>query len=491
VTRILYSKNDLFLYSASFDQNIIVWNLKSQEIIHKIAAHSDPINNIAVTSDGRTLMSCSDDLLIRFWDLASGKKLFEFRVGEKIEAIAFSPDGAYFAAGGDKGYIRQWDMISQQPRTDPIPVKKRIWSLEYVGDNKLLAGIDDGEYKSYNASQQSYDGTSRNFKIIEPPLSLYKIFGSGFKFDSYTASDSAGNALVSIRWDGAVKNGGTQILPPVYDNLDRLDISSDGTKMAVSGPRGMTAVWETDENRLLYLDTARLPFGDPISPDASSIIVDAGDYYQSIGLSKGPPLKKYFGLIPDGLISYADEGNILIAGNLTNSRVWDYTSGYETYYSAHPDNGCRLTLSQNTGEILQINSAAGVFLTWNETEKKVCAKSLQYRNTLSALSMNHKVLVYLGANGMIEGVDPVANKLLWRVPEKETTVLAVSPDGNIVVVGTSMGKMIFIDSRTGNAISEIMGNFGSLNAIEFSEDGMKIVTTGYDGTVRLFGVVQK
>lgn len=491
ITRILYSPNDLFLYSASFDQNVIVWNLKSQEIIHKIAAHSDLINDIAVSSDGRTLISCADDMLIRFWDLGSGKKLFEFRVLEKIEAIAFSPDGAYFAAGGEGGYIRQWDVITQQPRTDPIPVKKRIWSLEYIGNNKLLAGIDDAEYKSYNATQQSYAGTSLKFEIIEPPLSLYKIFGFGFKFDSYTASDTTGNNLVSIRWDGAVIVGGTQILLPVYDNLDRLDISSDGSIVAVSGARGMATVWEIIENRLIYQDLARLPFGDPISPDASSIIVDTGEVYQSVGLPGGSLLKRYFGLIPDGVISYADGGNILIAGNLTNSKVWDYASGYETYYSAYPDSGCRLTLSENTGEILQINSAAGVFSTWNDEEKRICAKSLQYRNTLFALSTNHKILAYLGTNGMIEGIDLSSNKLLWRLPQKEATVLAVSPDGTIVIVGTEDGKMIFVDSRTGNVISETVGNFGYLQAIEFSEDGMKIATTGYDGTVRLFGVVEK
>lgn len=92
---------------------------------------------------------------------------------------------------------------------------------------------------------------------------------------------------------------------------------------------------------------------------------------------------------------------------------------------------------------------------------------------------------------MIEGVDLSSNKLLWRLPQKEATVLAVSPDGTIVIVGTEGGKMIFVDSRTGDVISETVGNFGYLQDIEFSEDGMKIATTGYDGTVRLFGVVEK
>ena len=46
------------------------------------------------------------------------------------------------------------------------------------------------------------------------------------------------------------------------------------------------------------------------------------------------------------------------------------------------------------------------------------------------------------------------------------------------------------NGKTGELRSEIVGNFGRLQAIEFSEDGKKIATTGTDGIARVFGIVE-
>lgn len=492
VSRILFSNNGLFLYSASADQRIKVWNLNSQEIIHDIVAHSSPVNDIAVSSDGRILVSCSDDQLIRFWDVASGTKLFELKVSGKVEAVAFSPDDIYFAAGGETGYIRQWDVKTLKLRTDPIPVKSRVWSLEYIAEgNRLLAGIDNGEFMTYSATQQSYDGTSLNFEINPMPSSLKKIFGTGFKFGSYTASNGSENGLVSIRWDGKVSRQGREILSAVYDNLDRLDISSDGMVLAVSGPRRITSVWQIAKNRMLYQGAVRLPNGDPINPDSSSIIVETPPNYSAIRLDNGNPLDTYLGLISEGIISFADEGSILVSGSANQSRVWDYSSSLETFYIAYSTNGCRFTLSDNNGELLQVNSAVGVFQTLDEEVKTICAKSSQYRNSLPAIAANNKLMVYRGTNGLIEGIDPVLSKLLWTYkPENVVTIMSVSPDGSFAVLGTRTGTLLFIDGRTGESIAEIVGNFGAVQAIEFSEDGTKIATVGSDGVARLFSIIE-
>lgn len=492
VSRILFSNNGLFLYSASADQRIKVWNLNSQGIIHDIVAHSNPVNDIAVSSDGRILVSCSDDQLIRFWDVASGTKLFELKVSGKVEAVAFSPDDIYFAAGGETGYIRQWDVKTLKLRTDPIPVKSRVWSLEYIAEgSRLLAGIDNGEFMTYSATQLSYDGISLNFEINPMPSSLKKIFGTDFKFDSYTASDGSGNGQVSIRWDGKVSRQGTEILGAVYDNLDRLDISSDGMVLAASGPRGITSVWQIVKNRMLYQGAVRLPNGDPIAPDSSSIIVETPANYLSVRLDNAAPLNTYSGLISDGVVSFADEGSILVSGSANQSRVWDYSSSLETFYIAYSTNGCRFTLSDNNGEFLQVSSAVGVFQTLDEEVKTICAKSSQYRNSLPAIAANNKLMIYRGTNGLIEGIDPVLNQLLWTYkPENVVTVMSVSPDGSFAVLGTGAGVLLFIDGRTGESIAEIEGNFGAVQAIEFSEDGTKIATVGSDGVARLFGIVE-
>jgi WD40 repeat protein len=490
VSRILFSKNNSFLYSASDDQHVIVWSLKTNEIIHDIPAHSDRLNDIKLSSDGRTLVSCSDDRLVRFWDLATGKKLFEKTMTENVFAVALSPDDTYFAVGGDSGFIHQWDVKDLQIRTEAIPAAGRIWNLEYVDDDVIFAGLDGGKFARFNATKGAFNGVAR-FEIVPWPLSLNKIFGLGYKFDAFADFDgsvSDGNN-VTINWDGQVKSHGTEILKPVYDNLDRLDLSSDGSILAASGQRGITSIWKIDTNLLLYQAEVRLPLGDPIAPDSTSVVL--GEFeYRSINLESGSTINNFNGGYPEGQISFADEGNILITSFLNGSQVWDYASGNRTVFNSNPDDGCRLTYSSNDGELLQVSSTVGIFPFWDESVKRVCAKSLLYRNTLSAISGDRKLLVYLGLNKMIEAVEPMLDQPLWRyAPEDKVTVLAVSPDGALVLIGTETGKLVFIDGRTGEELKQIIGSFGSVQAIEFSEDGTKIATAGNDGTARLFGIV--
>lgn len=492
ISRILFSNNDLFLYSASFDQHIIVWNLKSQTSVQDIPAHSDQINDIAVSNDGRTLFSCSDDQLIRVWDLATGNKIYEIPFSGKVNAVAISLDDIYLAAGGESGYIRQWNIKTRELRTDPIPVKERLWSLQYIeNDSKLLAGIDDGESRIYNAAQMTYSGTSRNFQIDPNPKSLIEIFGSGFEFGSYTVSDGTGNNIISIRWDGElVRNPGGQILKPYYDNLDRLDFSKDGTILAAGGKRGTTSVWEIKSNRIIYQDNVELPFGDPISPDGLSIVVATQSIYQSVSFSNTTIKRSFSDSIPDGIVSYADDGDIFISSSLNQSKVWDYESGFETFFTGYSNNGCYSTVSANNGNILNINSAAGVFQTWDQKVMNICSKSILYKQSLSAFSRDLNLLVYQNTNRLIEGFDPLLKQVLWRYkPDSKITALAVSPDGFIVAIGNEAGLMLFIDGKNGELLSDKVGNFGALQAIEFSEDGKYIATTGSDGITRLFGVV--
>jgi WD40 repeat protein len=94
----------------------------------------------------------------------------------------------------------------------------------------------------------------------------------------------------------------------------------------------------------------------------------------------------------------------------------------------------------------------------------------------------------------VEGFDPVQNTVLWKYPpesENKVTALAVSSDGSIVAIGDDSGKLLLLDGKNGQLLAELKGNFGSVQAIEFSHDDMKIATAGSDGAVRIFSVVNK
>jgi WD40 repeat protein len=90
----------------------------------------------------------------------------------------------------------------------------------------------------------------------------------------------------------------------------------------------------------------------------------------------------------------------------------------------------------------------------------------------------------------MEGFYPQTSQT-WKKTMLVTNVTAIGvpPDGSFVVVGTDSGKLLFLDSKTGDLLSqELSGNFGSVTAIKFSGNGKWMATTGTDGVVRLFSI---
>jgi len=510
VNRILFTEDKM--YSASTDRSIILWNLKTLSPIgDPIQAHSTGVNDIAVTRDGRILISCADDQLIRVWDLASRKKLYELTSKNakdftgNIRAVAISSNDAFFAAGGDTGYLYQWkdwlpSSANSNPkpllRNDVAPVGKKIWSVAYIrpdadlNDANLLLGLDGGESSIYVANRQKYEGISLSFSISSSPSSLADVFGPGFDFKSVS---TFGNEItVSINWDGSVISDQSQLIAPMYDNLDRLDFSPNGEILAAGGRRGSTNVWDLKDNQPLYKNLYFMPFGDPIAPDGSAIAILIGDSYQMKQLTGSQTAQDLSGAPKGGIVSYTSNGSVFVSSNLTQSKTWDFASGYETLYNRFTYLGCQITVSANDNKDLQVVSASGILPFRDSRADLLCPKSEKVKGNLSAFSKTLNLLVYVNQNGLLEGFDIGANKTIWtsRLNNSgNTTALAVSPDGSIVVVGDSFGRMTFFEGATGDQIAQTVGNFGSLHAIIFSDDGKKIATTGEDGIARTFGVV--
>lgn len=517
INRLIYSQNNI-LYSASDDQHIIVWNLKSNSILLDIPAHSRAVNDIAITSDARILVSCSDDGLIRVWDIAEGTKLYELdsRYFEgSIRAIDISSDDAYLAAGGEAGFLYQWNLITTriganttpQLRNDIVPVRERIWELEYAqGDKELFLSIDNGKMISYDATRQKYQGQSMSFEIPLPSRKLVEVFGPDFRFDSFSAR--IGNSSISINWDGQVSTQEGQIISGMFDILDRLDFSPDGTILAAGGRRGSTHVWDLTTNQPIYKNLYFLPFGDPIAPDGSSIAlivpksiqtsssVLLDDTYQIKNLTGSQSTRDLSQILPNGYVSYTEDGNLFLATNLTESKAWDSRNGTEIRIKGYDYIGCWITTSEsNLKDMLMITSAIGILPLGEQTRiDNLCPMTYRYRGVKSAFSDDLSLMAYINSNGLLEGFDVLNKTSPWppyRLADVNAiSVMTISPNGSVIAVGDDSGRITFINGKTGEYIGEAIGNFGSVYAIEFSESGDKLATAGADGIVRVFAIVE-
>lgn len=81
--------------------------------VHHFGGHTGGVEAVAVTPDGRLLLTGSDDGTARLWDLQSGRCLQTFagHTGE-VSAVAVTPDGRFLVTGSPDGTVRFWDLAT-------------------------------------------------------------------------------------------------------------------------------------------------------------------------------------------------------------------------------------------------------------------------------------------------------------------------------------------------------------------------------------------
>ena len=75
-----------------------------------IAGHSDSVNSVSWSPDGKLLATASNDNTVRIWNVSSGEEMAAFNGhGEVVRTVRWSPDGTRIASAADGGGILIWD----------------------------------------------------------------------------------------------------------------------------------------------------------------------------------------------------------------------------------------------------------------------------------------------------------------------------------------------------------------------------------------------
>jgi WD40 repeat protein len=79
-------------------------------LIRTLAGHQQPVNDVALSADGRRVVSVSDDKTLRLWDLTTGREIRVMHHSDRLASVAISLDGRWALSGSEKGAITFWNL---------------------------------------------------------------------------------------------------------------------------------------------------------------------------------------------------------------------------------------------------------------------------------------------------------------------------------------------------------------------------------------------
>lgn len=145
VWAVAISRDGQTLVSGSEDNTIKVWNLKTGQLNQTLTGHSDTVRSVALSPDGQTLASGSGDKTIKVWNLYTNKVLATLTGhSSPVWSTAISPDGRTLASGGEDGKVNLWNLQTGELRQTLPGHSGRVFSVAFSPDGQTCAsaGVD-------------------------------------------------------------------------------------------------------------------------------------------------------------------------------------------------------------------------------------------------------------------------------------------------------------------------------------------------------------
>jgi WD40 repeat protein len=478
-----------------------------------LLGHEGQVNSLAISADGRWLVTGGQDGVAHLWDLHAAPTSVSPQIlsGHEggISVLTISPDGRWLATGGEDRTVRLWDLNSSNLNRQPIVLRGHegsIFTLAFSPDGRWLA-------------TGSEDGTARLWSLATPTLSeaalvLTSLDGwiqtLAFSPDGRWLATAGPHTVWLWHLNAPDPAADPHVLPGHEALIQTLAFSPDGRWLASGSRDGTARLWDVSASERIPRPVVLRGHMDWVnalafSPDGRWLATGSGDKVARLWpmsrLETSPnPILLPGHTAPIKTLAFSPDGRTLATGGQDHTiRLWDVSAvapavnpqvlqghdGWVNVLAFSPEGRWLATGSQDGGVRLWDRSSTGtavnpLVLGGQKDDVNVLAFSPDGR-WLATGSADHTARLW-----DLQAADLTTGQLELRGHTSWIQVLAFSPDGRWLATGGGDSAARLWDLNAANPATDVIilsGHGGEIKTLAFSSDWRWLATGSADRTV--------
>ena len=233
---IAFAPDGKWLVTAGTDGLVRIRDGTTGAVLASLAGHRSVVNSVAVSPDGRTIASVSNDFSARLWDVERRVEQRSLVVPRAMRnnysycvlAVAFAPDGRTIATGDTSGLIQLWNVETGEMEESWAADPKAVYQIIYSPDGQTIASVgSDPVMKLWDARSHTLRRS-----LLEPGRNRLRI---AYSPDGTTLAAARGMTLSLWNPDTGVVKDRQRECPDV---VTAITFTPDNSFLVFGGYRG-------------------------------------------------------------------------------------------------------------------------------------------------------------------------------------------------------------------------------------------------------------